>query len=58
MKIFVTCHLIVVEIFGDFGIEFLMTIHCNVGDDDNDFDNYYYAIMVGCESQLVMGCWF
>ena len=26
MKIFVTCHLIVVEIFGDFGTEFLMTI--------------------------------
>ena len=26
MKIFVPCHLIVVEIFGDFGTEFLMTI--------------------------------
>ena len=26
MKIFVTCHLIVVEIFGDFGTDFLMTI--------------------------------
>ena len=38
IKIFVTCHLIVVEIFGDFGSEFFMTIqlvpnsfqiHCN-----------------------------
>ena len=26
MKIFVTCHLIIVEIFGDFGTDFLMTM--------------------------------
>ena len=40
IKIFVTCHLIVVEIFGDFGTEFFMTIQLV----PNSFQLYSYDI--------------